>query len=174
MFIKEFLLHQIAWTESVKSFRLYSDGFWWEHASLSMTKGWFGQCLLPCISWSTLYMEVRDKLSLWLGITFRTVKIKLWVVFKTSIKEICPRVPKDVIYWRIVVSWIVIFVINVCTCDDFPRLAGAFPHSKTAKPKTINPLGLTDRRDNSLNHCPLNKWCSFINTDIYSSIPSQS
>lgn len=57
--------------------------------------------------WSSLQLEMK----------FRIVKNKLWVVFKTSVKEFCPRVPKDVIDWRIIVSWIVIFVINVCTSD---------------------------------------------------------
>lgn len=46
-----------------------------------------------------LYMQVREitRLSLRLEMKFRTVKNKLWVVFKISIKEFCPRVPKDVI-----------------------------------------------------------------------------
>lgn len=46
-----------------------------------------------------MYMQVREiiHLSLQFEIKFRTVKNNLWVVFKTSIKEFCPRVPKDVI-----------------------------------------------------------------------------
>lgn len=83
-----------------------------------MTKDWSVHCSISCISSCTLYMQVREMiwLSPQLEMKFRN---KLWVVFKTSIKEFCPRVPKDVIDWRIVVSWIVIFVINVCTCDFF-------------------------------------------------------
>ncbi len=84
-----------------------------------MTNDWSGHCLLSYISWCTLYMQVREiiwLLSLQLEMKFRIVKNTLWVVFKSSIKEFCPRVPKDVIDWRIVVSWIVIFVINVCKC----------------------------------------------------------
>lgn len=57
--------------------------------------------------------EISYKLSLWLEMKIRIVKKELWAVFKASIKEFCPRVPKDVIYWSIVVSWIVIFVLNV-------------------------------------------------------------
>lgn len=56
-------------------------------------------------------------------------KYVVWVVFKTSLKEFCPRVPKDVISWKLVVSWIVIFVINVCSCDVIVWLSGTFFYS---------------------------------------------
>lgn len=44
-------------------------------------------------------MQVGEviRLSLQLEMKFKIVKTKLWVVFKTSIKEFCLRVPKDVI-----------------------------------------------------------------------------
>lgn len=77
--------------------------------SLGMATGWSDQCLLPCIFWSTLYRCGSSEESCLCGLNFRIVKNALYLKHK----EIYPRAPKDVTYWRFVVSWIVIFVINV-------------------------------------------------------------
>lgn len=47
-----------------------------------------------CIPWCTLNIQVREIIQS--DMKFRAVKNKLYLVFKTSIKEFCPRVPKDV------------------------------------------------------------------------------